>query len=233
MDQRHAGGSRANLTPFRYDDALGDQLAVLDHAGVASAHILGMGIGAAYALKLAYDAPARVRSVGLVHPIGVDESNELGDHYRIFNETIRIARAEGLDGVIAAACENPCFSDNPAGGPWAQRLHDEPAFRDALRSLGREMYIALVVDFRDGMFPAGRRFFSINDVAVTRIQAPLHVVPGDDRRHPASIARAIANMAPHAECAETGLGGKGLARGVGRLFAAADAIAAERTSEEA
>lgn len=218
MDQRHAGASRANLTAFSYDDAAADQLAVLDREGIDSAHILGMEIGAAYALKLAYDAPARVRRVCLLQPIGLDGSNALGDHFRVFNETIRVARAEGLEGVIAAAREHACFIEHPAGGPWAQRLHDEPAFCDALRSLGRELYIALVVDFRDGMFPAGRRFFSVNDVALSRIRAPMLIVPGATRLEPAGVASAIAEQAPCAECIDPEPGGPQLLNAIVDFF---------------
>ena len=230
MDQRHAGASRANLTPFSYDDALADQLAVLDREGIDAAHVLGVGVGAACALKLAYDAPARVRRVCLVHPVGVDDSNRLGDHYQVFNETIRVARAEGLEGVIAAARKNGCFVDNPAGGPWAARLHDEPAFRDALRSLGREMYIALVVDFRDAMFPPERQIFSINDVALSRIRAPLLVAGGSSICAPASVARAIAAKAQRAEYVGPEVSGSALVEKI-RSFFSAGAAAGDRQQE--
>jgi hypothetical protein len=134
----------------------------------------------------------------------VDDVAGIGAHYALFNETIRIARAEGLEGVIEAAKANPSFADNPAAGPWAQRLHDEPPFRDALRSLGRELYITLVVDFRDGVFPSGRRFFSVNDVAISRIGAPLLVVPGDDALHPTAVGEALGRTARRAQVLKAG-----------------------------
>ena len=202
MDERYSGSSRAPLTPFSYEQALGDQLAVLDTEGVANAHLIGTGIGCSHALRLAYEASARITSAVLLDPIGIDESNTMDTFFNLFRDTIRVARADGLSGVVAAALDNPSFIDNPEGGPWAQRLHDETSFQDALLSLGRETYIALIVDFRDGIWPWHRTCFSINDVALTRINAPMLVLPGCDQFHPPGVARKICADAPNARCLE-------------------------------
>ncbi len=200
MDQRYAGNSRAPLTPFSYAQALGDQLAVLDTEAIPNAHLFCANIGCSYALRLLYEAPARITAAVLINPVGVDESNTMDTFYNLFRETIRVARADGLSGVVAAAMDNPSFAANPAGGPWAQRLHDEAGFRDTLLSLGRETYIALIVDFRDGIWPWQQTCFSINDVALTRINAPMLVLPGSDALHPPSVARKICADAPNAQC---------------------------------
>ena len=200
MDQRYSGGSRAPLAPFSYERALGDRLAVLDTEGIANVHLIGADIGCSYALRLSYEAPARITSAVLLDPIGIDESNTMDTFYNLYRHTIRVARADGLSGVVAAAMDNPSFIDNPAAGPWAQRLHDEASFRDTLLSLGRETYIALVVDFRDGLWPWQQTCFSINDVSLTRINAPMLVLPGNDRFHPPGIARKICADAPNAHC---------------------------------
>ena len=203
MDQRYAGESRAPLAPFSYQQSLGDQLAVLDAIGAASAHIVGADIGSAHALRLMYEAPARVSAAVLLDPLGRHETNTMDTFYNAFNETIRVARADGLGGVVSAAARNPSFTDNPAAGPWARRLHDDPSFCDALRSLGRENYIALVVDFRDGIWPWNRRYFSVNDVAVARIEVPMLVFSGNDLRHPRGVGQQICAEAVNARNAES------------------------------
>jgi len=204
MDQRYAGRSLAPLMPFTYAQALGDQLAVLDAVGAKHAHVVAADIGCAHALRLLYEAPARIASAVLIDPVGVDATNTMDAFYEVFNETIRVARADGLDGVLSAAhnaaLNSASFIDNPAAGPWAERLHSDPAFRDALRSLGRETYIALVVDFRDGVWPWGQRCFSVNDVALERINAPLLVLPGRDLCHPTGLAQTICAEVPNARC---------------------------------
>jgi len=188
MDQRHAGSGRAPLEPFSHEAVFEDQLAVLDALELPDAAVVGADFYCASALKFACDAPARTRAAILIEPMGLDDDNSIDVYYGMFNETIRIARAEGLDGVIEAAAKNPVFADNPAAGPWCQRLFAEPGFPAALRSLGREGYITLMVDFRDGVFPWGRRYFSVNELAANRTSVPILIAPGSDELHPPGLA---------------------------------------------
>ena len=198
MDQRHAGEGQAPLSPFSHEAVFADQLAVLDTLNFRNAAVIGADLYCASALKFACDAPARTRATILIEPMGLDEGNTMDTYYGMFNETIRTARAEGLEGVIKAAENSPVFVDNPGAGPWCQRLHDEPGFSSALRSLGREGYISLIVDFRDGVFPWGRRYFSVNELAVSRTSVPVLIVPGNDQMHPRGLATRLEENAKSA-----------------------------------
>lgn len=200
MDQRHCGRSKTGLTPFSYQTAMLDQIAVLDDLGVPRAHVMGGCIGCAYALRLADQAPARVAALILQDPVGLDETNSPETFYEMFNPTIRLCRAEGLDAVIAAAQRDPLFMQNNEAGPFAQRIHDDPLFANAVRSLRREGYIALVVEFRDGIWPTEHPYFTVNEVSVRRAYAPMLVLPGSDPFHPTGIAHRICNDAPNAQC---------------------------------
>jgi len=187
MDQRHAGAGRSPLAPFSHEEVFSDQLAVLDVLGIASTAVIGADFYCASALKLACDAPARTHAALLIEPMGQDDCNTMDDYYAVFNDSIRIARAGGLDAVITAAEKNPVFMDNTEAGPWSHRLYDQPGFADALRSIGKECYIALVTDFRDGAFPWDNRYFSVNELAVNGTSVPILVVPGDDDLRPATL----------------------------------------------
>lgn len=200
MDQRHCGRSKTSLSAFSYESAMQDQLAVLNDLGIQRAHVMGGCIGCAYALRLADQAPARIAAAVLQDPVGLDETNSLETFYEMFNPTIRLARAEGLDAVIEAAQRDPIFMQNNEAGPFAQRIHDEPLFADAVRSIRREGYIALVVEFRDGMWPDFPPYFAVNEVAVSRSAAPMLVLPGSDPFHPTAIGHQICNGAPNARC---------------------------------
>ncbi|MDA1074465.1 MAG: alpha/beta fold hydrolase [Proteobacteria bacterium] len=200
MDQRFEGRSRAPLAAFSFDTMLGDQLAVLDTLKVSRTCLIAEGLACSQALRLVYEAPARISAAALVHPPGLDASNSMDVYFNLFAETIRTTRAEGLQGVVDAALADPDFMNNPAGGPWAARLHDEPLFRDTLLSIGRETYISLMVDFRDGMFPWDRSLFGINDAALGRIQTPVLVVPGDSDRYPASVGQRIGDSLSNGSC---------------------------------
>jgi len=76
MDQRNAGRSTG---PLDVEDPWGayvdDQLALMDHLGHGSFHVLGCCIGCSYALLLAQRAPERVTSAVLQQPIGIVEGN--------------------------------------------------------------------------------------------------------------------------------------------------------------
>lgn len=200
MDQRHCGGSRTGINSFSYDEAMKDQIAVLNDLGAQRAHIMGGCIGCAYALRIADQAPARVGGLILQDPVGLDETNSPETFYEMFNPTIRVCRAEGLDAVIEAAQRDPIFMQNNEAGPYAQRIHDDPLFADAVRSIRREGYIAQVIEFRDGMWPPVRPYFAVNEVAVQRIYAPMLVLPGSDPFHPTGIGQRICNEAPNARC---------------------------------
>src|SRR3989442_9694946 len=77
MDQRNAGRSTG---PLEVGDPWGayalDQLALLDHLGVQSFHVLGACIGSSFALKLIEQAPERVVAAVLQQPVGVTGDNE-------------------------------------------------------------------------------------------------------------------------------------------------------------
>lgn len=76
MDQRNAGRSAG---PLEVDDPWGayarDQLALLDHLGVRSFHVMGACIGCSFALKLIDQAPERVATAVLEQPVGVTGDN--------------------------------------------------------------------------------------------------------------------------------------------------------------
>jgi pimeloyl-ACP methyl ester carboxylesterase len=200
MDQRHAGGSLAPAAPFSYDLTVADQLAVLDAVGAPRAHVMGGCIGCAHAWRLIHDAPARVAAAVIQNPVGLDETNSMDVFYRMFDETIEVARTQGLEGVIHAAMQNPVFAMNNAGGPFSQRLHDDPAFREELGRMPAEEYVSLVLRFRAGVWPEEPPFFTVSREWMAQCPAPMLVLPGSDAFHPTSIAHLICRTAPRARC---------------------------------
>ena len=76
MDQRNAGQSRA---PVRAGDGwqsyTSDHVALLDHLGIDTCHVLGGCIGGAFGLALVAAAPARITAAVLQQPIGLAGDN--------------------------------------------------------------------------------------------------------------------------------------------------------------
>lgn len=191
MDQRHAGRSLAPAVPFSYEQTTADQVALLDHLGLRAAHVVAAGDACTLAWRLAHDAPERVRSVVCQQPVGRDESNSLGTFFGEFDEAMRIPRAEGMAGVIALAERDGRFDRNPGAGPFGQRLHDDPEFRAEIAAMRREYYITLLVRYRDGYRPDGSAYFSVPEEWVAGFPVPMLVLPGDDQRHPANLAKRL------------------------------------------
>lgn len=70
MDNRGTGESDRPLGLWTMDDLAGDALAVMDAAGLESAHVIGASMGGMIAQHLALEHPERVRSLTLActHP---------------------------------------------------------------------------------------------------------------------------------------------------------------------
>ena len=176
MDQRFAGASSTNLCRYDHQEMAEDAMALLDALEIHRVAVIGEGMGGMQALRLAYDAPARISGGVVVSPF--KRPTSLDELYAPFGETIRLARAEGIEAVVAAACNGGTFAENPAAGPWINRLAHDAGFRDAIKRLGREAYITHVVDFRDGLYPWSNTYFALSDVALDRIQIPVAIAAG-------------------------------------------------------
>ncbi|MEE9281392.1 MAG: hypothetical protein V3V67_14560, partial [Myxococcota bacterium] len=140
QERQELAQHRAHL-PAREIGAQTEVLAVAAEREVrvrVAADLLGWGIGAAYALRLIRDAPERFAAAVLIEPAGRDGTASRHDVYTHFQDTLRLARAEGLEAVVDAARRNPRFDDNPAAGPYGQRLHDDPLFAKDVLEKGRE-----------------------------------------------------------------------------------------------
>jgi pimeloyl-ACP methyl ester carboxylesterase len=97
MDQRNAGRS---VGPLEASDPWGsfarDQLALLDHLGVETCHVMGCCIGCSFALKLSELAPERFNAAVLEQPVGVvGENRHLYDTlWRTWGEDLVRTRAD-------------------------------------------------------------------------------------------------------------------------------------------
>lgn len=98
-----------------------DVVELLDRAGVASAHVVGLSAGAFLALQLAVDAPARVKSLVIV-----GGAAHLDNHTRAIAERwAETFRTEGYDAYILRLLKDLFYPD------WIEANLD---FADRLRS---------------------------------------------------------------------------------------------------
>lgn len=111
MDQRNAGASTAPITS---DDGWQvyseDQLALMDHLGNESFHVMGGCIGSSYALGLCQAATNRVTAAVLQNPIGLTADNR-PKFEAMFDEwagEMRSTHPE-LDGEVITSFRNHMF----------------------------------------------------------------------------------------------------------------------------
>jgi pimeloyl-ACP methyl ester carboxylesterase len=199
VDLRHCGASTAPLAPFSYQEDAEDHLAVLDALGVSEVQLIGQGIGVSRAWALLHQAPDRIAAAVLLRPQGVCRLvSKHADFLSLFDETMRVARDQGMAGVVAAARDGLCFAERPAGGPFANRIRVDPDAGSQLLHMPVEIYNALMVRYRDGLWPAGRPLFSVTGEWLANCTVPQLLEPGHDPMHSAALVDHILDIAPQA-----------------------------------
>lgn len=204
VDQRFAGISRGPIQPFDYTTAAADVIAVLDALDVAAAHLVTGGQTTALAWRLVLDAPERFRSVVALAPVGVAGDARHGDFLGVYEPAMRLPRSaffddpesEGMAAVVEAAGRDGSFTANPEAGPFARAIAADRVFAEQVVALRREKYITQLVRYRDGVWPAGRTFFSVADDELATITAPVLITPGTGGLTPEAAATRLAAELP-------------------------------------
>ena len=183
-----AGMRRSLLAAARARQlASSDAVALLDHLGIAKAHLMGGCMGCAPVVAFAAMHPGATRSVVLYWPVG-------GAKYRIngqqrFAQHLAYVQQEGLTAVLALAqASSKSFAEDPRAGPWVSVLRSDPPFAAAFAAMDLESYKLAVV--------ATQRALLDRDTApgaepeeLLRLKVPALIVPGQDNSHATSAAR--------------------------------------------
>ncbi|GAP36732.1 beta-ketoadipate enol-lactone hydrolase [Piscinibacter sakaiensis] len=154
-------------------------LRTLDDAGIASAHVAGVSLGAAVALALAADHPGRVRSLTLAHT-----ALRFGDP-ALWDRRIETARRDGLAPLVE--------------GTLARWLTPGEATADPGRADGlRAMFIATDREAYARCCEAVRDFDG--EALPARVRAPTLLVAGDaDLATPPAQMLALQQALPRAQ----------------------------------
>jgi pimeloyl-ACP methyl ester carboxylesterase len=89
IDNRGCGRSSTPDVPYTTTGMAGDVVGVLDHLGIAAAHVIGLSLGGMIAQELALAHPARVRSLQLHSTAG-----RADPYLRVLVDTWRQVRAQ-------------------------------------------------------------------------------------------------------------------------------------------
>ena len=187
FDRRETGRSGGRVEHIGWDDYVNQGLALLDHLGIESAHLVGGCMGCCPVTVFAVRHPERVKSMILYWPVG-------GARFRIraserFAKHLAFVGSEGLAGVVRLAQSTEAgFGKDPRVGPWAAVIRRDEAFAAAYGAVDVEHYKLVVA----GM----ARTLIDRDTApgaepedLMRLDTPSLVVPGRDVAHATSAAR--------------------------------------------
>lgn len=197
FDRRETGQSGGRVERITWSHYVAQGKGLLDHLGIASAHLMGGCMGCAPVVAFAAQYPEATRSMVLYWPVG-------GAKYRIngqlrFAQHLAYVQAHGLDAVLALALGgSKSFGEDPRGGPWVSVLRRDAAFAAA--------YVAQDVERYKLMVGGMARALLDRDTApgaepeqLMQLDMPALVVPGRDASHATSAARYLEECLLRAE----------------------------------
>jgi pimeloyl-ACP methyl ester carboxylesterase len=187
FDRRETGESGGRVERLTWQAYARQGKGLLEHLGIARAHVLGACMGASVAAAFAVSWPEAVHRLVLYWPVG-------GAKYRMqgqsrFNEHAAYVQQHGLAGVVKLARDgDTSFGGDPRGGPWVSVLRRDPAFAAAYAKLDTEAYRLLLTVTARTLFDRDTAP-GAEPEDLLRLDIPALVVPGDDHAHAISAAR--------------------------------------------
>jgi len=179
-DTRGHGLSPAASGPLTIDDLADDLLAVLDRHGAERAHLVGLSLGGATALRVAIRAPERVERLAVMC------TSAQFAPAQAWHDRAALARSEGLAGIAQSSMERwftPAYLASTDVSPHVAMIagNDPEGYAACCEALA-------AMDLRDQL---------------GEVRAPTLVIAGaDDPATPPAALRAIAEGVPHAAYVE-------------------------------
>ncbi|APE17814.1 alpha/beta fold hydrolase [Mycolicibacterium pallens] len=194
FDKREAGKSGGRVERISWADYVRQGVGLLDHLGLARAHVMGACVGCSIAACMASTHRERVAGMVLYSPAG-------GVRYRRkqlerFRTHLAYAAEHGLAGVVdLAATTNDDFSTDARLGPWVSVLRSDPEFGAEYRDLDSLRYQITVAAMAALLFdrdtvPGPEP----DDLLVSEV--PALIVPGEDASHTQAAARYLQECLP-------------------------------------
>lgn len=163
-DSRGHGASVVSPAPYSIEQLGRDALGVLDAVGVEKAHFVGLSLGGLVGMWLAVNAPERIGRVALANTSACFGNPDM------WNQRIRQARAEGMEGLAAASMDRWFTREfqesapdtvarigaiyaatSPEGFAGSAAAIRDADLREAIRSVGARVLV--IVGSRDASSP--------------------------------------------------------------------------------
>ncbi len=194
FDRRETGQSGGRVEPITWAHYVAQGRGLLDHLGIARAHLMGGCMGCCPVAAFAVAHPERVLSMILYWPVG-------GAKYRIathkrFADHLEFVSQQGLAGVVELVSrDGKPFNVEPRGGPWASVIRNDAGFAASYARLDAAAYRRLVAGMRDTLFDRDTSP-GAEPEDLLELEVPALVVPGRDASHATSAARYLEECLP-------------------------------------
>ncbi len=187
IDRRETGASGGRVQRVQWSDYVRQGVGLLDHLGIAQAHVMGGCMGCSVAMAFGVERPDRVSSLVLFWPVG-GAKYRLSGHQR-FAEHLAFVRQHGMQAVVDLAVrEGKPFGVDPRGGPFVSVLRQDAAFAAAYARLDADRYRVMVAGMVAGLMDRDTSpGASAEDLL--GMDVPVLVIPGNDASHATSAAR--------------------------------------------
>lgn len=187
FDRRESGASGGRVERITWAHYAAQGKGVLDHLGIARAHLIGGCVGCSSVATFAVAYPDATASMVLFSPAG-------GARYRL-TQHARLARhcgfvqEHGLAAVVdLAAGSDAGFAADPRIGPWGTTVRADAGFAAAYARGDAARYLAVVAGLARTMFDRDT-VPGPEPEDLLRLDVPTLVVPGQDASHATSAAR--------------------------------------------
>ena len=187
FDRRECGQSGGRVEAIGWQDYVAQGKGLLDHLGIAKAHLMGGCMGCAPVVGMAVAHAQMVQSMLLFWPVG-------GAKYRIngqlrFAQHLEFLREHSLRDVVdLARSSGKSFGEDPRGGPWAAVLRSDSGVAASYAAQDKAEYIAIVKQMQRNLFDRDTAP-GAEPEDMLRLNIPALIVPGRDASHATSAAR--------------------------------------------
>jgi pimeloyl-ACP methyl ester carboxylesterase len=197
FDRRESGRSGGRVQRLGWDAYVRQGKGLLDHLGIARAHLMGGCVGCSSVAALAIAYPDVALSMVLYSPAG-GPRYRMAQHARFWTHA-SFVREHGTAGVVRLAGTHALsFTRDPRVGPWCSVIRTNPDFAEAYGRLDRERYLSMVGATARVMYDRDT-VPGAEPEDLMALEVPTLIVPGDDPSHATSAARYLQECLPLAE----------------------------------
>jgi pimeloyl-ACP methyl ester carboxylesterase len=197
FDRRECGQSGGRVERVTWQHYVAQGKGLLDHLGIARAHIMGGCMGCSPVAAFAAAHPKMVSSMILFWPVG-GAKYRMSSHQR-FAEHLGFVDSHGLDGVVALVTkEGKPFGADPRGGPWASVIKRDSAFTASYAGQDPDHYKRICKGMCRALFDRDTAP-GAEPEDLMRLDIPALIVPGHDAAHATSAARYLEECLPRSD----------------------------------